>query len=221
MDFGHKNLDIEWISFPLSQVQISLDVIKHFFPELSDVILAQLQYFCELVYAKNEVLNLISRKDIDRIVEAHLLPSLAIFKNNPFTRHSTVLDIGTGGGFPGLPLAIVTPLVHFTLIDSIGKKIRAVEEFVSALGLKNVACINDRIENLHRKYHFIAGRAVTNSDDFYILAKPHLKSNGKIFYLTGGEIPPHQNTTVIDLFALYDHQFCETKKLCITSLSGF
>jgi 16S rRNA (guanine527-N7)-methyltransferase len=196
-------------------VQISLDAIKHFFPKLSDVTWTQLQHFCELIYIKNKVLNLISRQDINRIVEAHLLPSLAILKKNPFPTETTVLDIGTGGGFPGLPLAIVTPLAHFTLIDSVGKKIRAVEEFVSALNLKNVTCINDRIENFHRKYHCITGRAISNIDNFYTLAKPHLNAHGKIFYLTGGEMAPHKNMTAIDLFDLYDHQFCETKKLLI------
>jgi 16S rRNA (guanine527-N7)-methyltransferase len=198
-------------------VQISLDSIKHFFPKLSDTTFAQLQYFCELVCVKNKVLNLISRKDIDRIVEAHLLPSLSIFQKGFFPMGTTVLDIGTGGGFPGLPLAIVAPLVHFTLIDSVGKKIRAVEEFVVALGLKNVICIGDRVENFHRKYHFITGRAVTDLDNFYALAKAHLNPNGTIFYLTGGEMVPTKNITVVDLFELYGHQFCETKKLLILS----
>jgi 16S rRNA (guanine527-N7)-methyltransferase len=199
-------------------VQISLDAIEYFFPKLSDATFAQLQYFCTLVHTKNKVLNLISRKDIDRIVEAHLLPSLAIFLKNPFPQNTTVLDIGTGGGFPGLPLAIVAPLAHFTLVDSVKKKIRAVEEFVAALGLKNVTCIGDRVENLHRKYHSITGRALSNLDDFYALAKPHLNPNGKIFYLTGGEIAPTKNTTVVDLCELYGRQFCETKKLLITSV---
>jgi 16S rRNA (guanine527-N7)-methyltransferase len=215
MNFCHKNLAVEWISFPLSQVQISLEVIKHFFPNLPGIIFDQLQYFCELVRKKNEGLNLISRKDVDRLVEAHLLPSLAIFKQNPFPAESTVLDIGTGGGFPGLPLAIVTPQARFTLVDSVGKKIRAVEEFVGAWGLKNVACINDRVENLRQKYHFITGRAVASVDDFCALARLHLKPHGKIFYLTGGEIVPQKYTTIIDLFALFDRQFCETKKLLI------
>ncbi|MDR0740930.1 MAG: 16S rRNA (guanine(527)-N(7))-methyltransferase RsmG [Puniceicoccales bacterium] len=199
-------------------MQISLNPIKHFFPKLPDTMFAQLQHFCALVCTKNKVLNLISRKDIDRIVEAHLLPSLAIFLKNPFSKNTTVLDIGTGGGFPGLPLAIVTPLAHFTLIDSVKKKIRAVEEFVAALGLKNVTCIDDRAENFHRKYHAITGRAISSVDDFYALAKPRLNPNGKIFYLTGGEITPAVNTTVVDLFELYGRQFCETKKLLITSV---
>ncbi|MDR1591215.1 MAG: 16S rRNA (guanine(527)-N(7))-methyltransferase RsmG [Puniceicoccales bacterium] len=218
MNSRHKNLAVEWISFPLSQVQISLEVIKHFFPNLPDAIFAKLQYFCELVHEKNKVLNLISRKDMDRIVEAHLLPSLAIFKQNPFPADRTVLDIGTGGGFPGLPLAIVTPNTHFTLVDSVGKKIRAVEEFAGALELKNVTCINDRVENLRKKYHFITGRAIANPDDFSSLAKPHLKPHGTIFYLTGGEIVPPKNTTIIDLFTLFDHLCCETKKLLITAM---
>jgi 16S rRNA (guanine527-N7)-methyltransferase len=201
-------------------VQISIAPIQRFFPELSDLTLAQLQHFCALICTKNENLNLISRKDIGRIVEAHLLPSLAIFKKAPFAAGNTVLDIGTGGGLPGLPLAMTMPSVHFTLIDSVGKKIRAVEEFVSVLGLNNVTCINGRAESLRPKYHHAIGRAVAPIDTFYAWAKPCLKPNGKIFYLTGGEITPVKNRAVIDLFDLYDRQFCETKKLLIMACHG-
>jgi 16S rRNA (guanine527-N7)-methyltransferase len=190
-----------------------MDIPKHFFPELSPQIISQLQHFCELVRAKNRALNLISRKDIDRIVEAHLLPSLAIFKKNPFEADATVLDIGTGGGFPGLPLAIAMPHVRFTLLDSIGKKIRAIREFVATLELKNITCVNDRVENLRGKYRYIVGRSVTNIDAFRALAEPHIQTPGKILYLTGGEIPLEKNMTVSDLFDLYEHQFCATKKL--------
>ncbi|MDR1434954.1 MAG: 16S rRNA (guanine(527)-N(7))-methyltransferase RsmG [Puniceicoccales bacterium] len=197
-----------------------MDAIRHFFSELSEDNFSQLRHFCELVCTKNEVLNLISRKDIDRIVEAHLLPSLAIFKKNPFPESSKILDIGTGGGFPGIPLAIAMPSAHFTVIDSIGKKIKAVSEFVSALGLKNVTCISDRVENLRKKYHHITGRAVVKVDDFRILAEPHLLPGGKIFYLSGGTIVPRKNVEVIDLHTLYGRQFCETKKLLILRSHG-
>jgi 16S rRNA (guanine527-N7)-methyltransferase len=217
MNFCHKNLDLSWISIPFRQVQISLTIIKHFFPNLSEATLGQLQFFCELVRAKNEHINLISRKDIGGIVERHLLPSLAILKVNPFEAGATVLDVGTGGGFPGLPLAITTPHAQFTLVDSIGKKIRAVEAFVGALGLKNVACVNDRVENLRRKYRYVIGRAVTTIDTFLGWARPKLKPNGKIFYLTGGIIPLQSAENAIDLFELYQCQFCETKKLLAIS----
>jgi 16S rRNA (guanine527-N7)-methyltransferase len=208
-----KNLDSLWISILLAQVQISLAIIKHFFPNLSETTLAQLQLFCELIRIKNENINLISRKDIGCIVERHLLPALAILKTNPFEAGTTILDIGTGGGFPGLPLAIATPQAHFTLVDSIGKKIRAVETFVEILDLKNITCISDRVENLRGQYHYVTGRAVANIDIFLNWARAKLKPRGKIFYLTGGEFSAKKNMRIIDLFELYQRQFCETKKL--------
>jgi 16S rRNA (guanine527-N7)-methyltransferase len=198
-------------------VQISPTTIKYFFPDLSEATVGQLQFFCELVRAKNEHINLISRKDIGGIVERHLLPSLAILKINPFEAGATVLDVGTGGGFPGLPLAIATPHTQFTLVDSIGKKIKAVEAFVGALGLKNVTCVNDRAENLRRQYRYVIGRAVACVDTFLGWARPKLEPNGKIFYLTGGTIPFPSGGSVIDLFELYQHKFCETKKLLALS----
>ncbi|MDR1303273.1 MAG: 16S rRNA (guanine(527)-N(7))-methyltransferase RsmG [Puniceicoccales bacterium] len=199
-------------------MQISLTAIKHFFPSLSEATVGQLQIFCELVRAKNEHINLISRKDIGGIVERHLLPSLAILKVNPFEAGATALDIGTGGGFPGLALAIAAPHAHFTLVDSIGKKIRAVEEFVGALELKNVTCVNDRIENLRHRYRYVIGRAVASVDVFLRWARSKLAPNGKIFYITGGTIPLQSGGNIIDLFELYQHKFCETKKLLALSV---
>jgi 16S rRNA (guanine527-N7)-methyltransferase len=144
-----------------------------------------------------------------------LLPSLAILKVNPFEAGATALDVGTGGGFPGLPLAIAAPHAQFTLVDSIGKKIRAVETFVGALGLENVTCVNDRVENLRHRYRYIVGRAVTRIDTFLGWARPKLETNGKIFYLTGGTIPLQSGGSTIDLFELYKHKCCETKKLLV------
>ncbi|MDR2806612.1 MAG: 16S rRNA (guanine(527)-N(7))-methyltransferase RsmG [Puniceicoccales bacterium] len=191
--------------------------VKRFFPEFSEAVFDQLASFCALVHAKNEDLNLISRKDIDRIIEGHLFPSLAIYKKHPFEIGATVLDIGTGGGFPGLPLAVTMPNVHFTLIDATAKKIKAVETFAATLGLKNVTCIHDRVENLHARYHYVIGRAVARSDCFFSWAKAHLKPHGRILYLSGGEIAPENKMTVVDLFMLYDQQFCATKKLLIVT----
>ncbi|MDR3317476.1 MAG: 16S rRNA (guanine(527)-N(7))-methyltransferase RsmG [Puniceicoccales bacterium] len=200
-------------------MQIPIAIIKQFFPEFSETMLDQLGYFCELVYAKNEVLNLISRKDIGRIVEAHLLPSLAICKQDCFEPGMDILDIGTGGGFPGIPLAIAMPQIRFTLIDSVGKKIRAVEEFIKKIKLEHVTCIHSRVEHLDQRYQYITGRAVAPLPEFYNWAKQKLKPNGKIFYLTGGDIYGAKNRVVVDLFELYGRRFCETKKLIIFSPS--
>jgi 16S rRNA (guanine527-N7)-methyltransferase len=196
-------------------VQIQIEIIQHFFPEFSPHTLHRLQQLCVLVCEKNKVVNLISRKNIDQIIEAHLLPSLAILKKFSFTERTMILDVGTGGGFPGIPLAIATPHAHFTLVDSIGKKIRAVEEFVTALELKNVTCIIDRAENLKKKYDYITGRAVANIVDFRRLVEPLRKPNGKILYLTGGDIMPENNMEIIDLFTLCPQLYCKTKKLLV------
>ncbi|MDR1366499.1 MAG: 16S rRNA (guanine(527)-N(7))-methyltransferase RsmG [Puniceicoccales bacterium] len=185
------------------------------FPEFSVHTLSRLQQLCALVCEKNRIVNLISRKNIDQIVEAHLLPSLAILKKFSFTERATILDVGTGGGFPGIPLAIATPHAHFTLVDSIEKKIRAVEKFVTALELKNVTCTVDRAENLKKKYDYITGRAVTNIADFRRLVEPLRKPNGKILYLTGGDIMPENNVEIIDLFTLCQQLYCKTKKLLV------
>ena len=194
-------------------MQIHPDTIRTFFPELADSVIQKLITFCELVIEKNTQINLISRKDIEHIVEAHLLPSLAIYKLFPFKNNCRVLDIGTGGGFPGIPLAITNPGAKFTLIDSIRKKIYAVQEFAKNLQLNNVRCVWDRVENLQEKYDIATGRAVKNIPEFCKLAAPKLKNNGSILYLTGGDIEPVSNSQVFDLFSLYQQRFCETKKL--------
>lgn len=196
-------------------MKIFLDPVRIFYPEFSENVLEQLRLFCELVLEKNIQINLISRKDIDHIVEAHLLPSLAIYKIHPFNPKTSVLDIGSGGGFPAIPLAIVQPEVHFTLIDSIGKKIRAVETFAQQLGLRNVTCLQERAEHLTSTYHAITGRAVANLETFRILAEPHLKPKGTILYLSGGDFDPQKDTQIADLHELYQHQHCETKKLLV------
>ena len=196
-------------------MQIQIEIIQHFFPEFLPHTLHQLQQLCALVCEKNRGVNLISRKNIDQIVEAHLLPSLAILKKISFTERAAILYVGTGGGFPGIPLAIAAPHAHFTLVDSIGKKIRAVEEFIAALGLKNVTCMVNRAENLKKKYDYITGRAVANPIDFRRLVEQLRKPNGKILYLTGGDIMPEENVEIIDLFTLCPQHYCETKKLLV------
>ncbi|HBN05973.1 MAG TPA: 16S rRNA (guanine(527)-N(7))-methyltransferase RsmG, partial [Bacteroidales bacterium] len=141
-------------------------VIKENFKFVND---SQIELFEKLpsIYAEwNEKINVISRKDIDNIFERHILHSLAIAKICHFKPGSEILDVGTGGGFPGIPLAIMFPNVHFTLVDSIGKKIRVVNEVKDALGLKNVDAYQMRAEDVNGCFDFIVSRAVTQMPEF-------------------------------------------------------
>lgn len=133
-----------------------------YFPELSPDQQNQLKLFCELFIDWNSKINLISRKDIDNLMVHHVIHSLAIAKNMSFAPETKILDLGTGGGFPGIPLAIVFPEVQFTLIDSIGKKIMVVKDIAEKLGLKNVTGLHVRVEEHKEKYDFVVTRAVAD-----------------------------------------------------------
>lgn len=134
----------------------------------------------------NEKINVISRKDIDNIYEHHILHSLGIAFYKQFEAGESVLDLGTGGGFPGIPLAMVSPEVKFTLCDSIGKKVRVAQAVADGLALKNVTCVNSRAEALPDKYDWIVSRAVTSLDNFYPWVNG--KFNKGILYLKGGDV---------------------------------
>ena len=144
----------------------SFSRIKHYFPDFSEEQYKQLEDLKELYAFWNAQINVISRKDIEQLYLKHILHSLAIAKYVQFPDNCKVLDIGTGGGFPGVPLAILFPNVHFHLIDGIGKKIKVVEEVVKALDLKNCIAENTRAENVKLKYHYIVSRAVTALPQF-------------------------------------------------------
>lgn len=191
-----------------------MELVKEFFPKMPAEVLAKLEQFCMMLREKNEWVNLISRKDIDQIIPCHLLPSLAICKICPFGAGDSVLDIGTGGGFPGIPLAIVHPHTRFTLVDSIGKKIKAVEQFAKDLGLKNVTCKNMRVENLQGKFNYVVGRAVMPWGDFLRLSQTKLVPGGKVLYLTGGDVSSRLKMLKInDIGELYEQRYCKTKIL--------
>ena len=162
-------------------------LIKAVFDELSDEEVTKLARYVSLLLEWNAKINLISRKDTGNVIVKHIIPCLSIIRVTTFKRYDRVLDIGTGGGLPGIPLAIVNPHCNFVLLDSIKKKTVAVEDMVEKLCLKNVEVVNDRAENIHKKFDKIVARAVTNLGDFLLYASKLVKTPGRIFYLKGGD----------------------------------
>ncbi len=171
----------------------------------------------------NSKINVISRKNIDELYINHVLHSLGIAKVINFLPQADVLDVGTGGGFPGIPLAIMFPETNFYLVDSIGKKLKVVDAVADALQLKNIETIHNRVENIDGQYDFIVSRAVTKMPNFVRWVKGKIKKNSihplknGILYLKGGdlskELAPYKNTRVYDLKNYFNEPFFETKKL--------
>ncbi|NCD69820.1 16S rRNA (guanine(527)-N(7))-methyltransferase RsmG [Mucilaginibacter agri] len=170
------------------------DLILQYFPDLTP---AQLQQFAQLqgLYEHwNSQINVISRKDIDQLYERHVLHSLGIAKVMSFLPGESVLDVGTGGGFPGIPLAILFPETQFYLVDSIGKKIKVVQEVAKALGLTNLRAAHLRAEQVDERFDFVISRAVTRLKEFYPWVKDKFNKQSKntlangILYLKGGDL---------------------------------
>jgi len=200
-----------------------MEVILTYFSNLSETQIAQFSKLKELYIEWNAQINVISRKDIDELYVRHVLHSLGIAKVQPFAPGTSVLDVGTGGGFPGIPLAILFPDTKFYLVDSIGKKIKVVNEVATTLGLKNVKAEHIRAENVKGEFDFIVSRAVTKMDDFVIwvrkkIAKKqrHELKNG-ILYLKGGdlteELANFPKATQFNLTNYFKEDFFETKKV--------
>jgi 16S rRNA (guanine527-N7)-methyltransferase len=201
-----------------------IDLIAHYFPNLTE---DQQQKFDALgkLYAEwNSQINVISRKDTDNFYERHILHSLAIAKVIQFKPGTRILDIGTGGGFPGIPLAILFPECDFLLVDSIGKKIKVVNEIAQAVGLINVRTMHERAENITEQFDFIVSRAVTAMPTFMKWTKGKLLKENKnqlkngILYLKGGDLREEmagirghiRYTNISDFFK---EEFFETKKV--------
>jgi 16S rRNA (guanine527-N7)-methyltransferase len=165
---------------------ISTDLIGRAFPELGRDKIAQLMHYATLLGKWNEKINLISRGDIGNVISRHIVPCLSLSKIGKFAANDAVLDIGTGGGLPGIPLAIVYEKTNFTLLDSTGKKIMAVENMLQDLCLKNAKAVNSRAENFSGQFGTIVARAVTNLCDFLKYSRKLLAPNGKILYMKGG-----------------------------------
>lgn len=200
-----------------------MDVIKQYFPELSSLQLKQFGQLEQLYREWNAKINVISRKDIDALYVKHVLHSLAIAKVQPFLSGSKVLDVGTGGGFPGIPLAILFPETEFVLIDSIGKKIKVVQAVVESLGLENVRAVHGRAEKVKGEFDFVVSRAVTQMDEFVrwvrkkIIKKNRHELKNGILYLKGGDLSKElQNFPNAKQFNIADYffdPFFETKKV--------
>ena len=203
-----------------------MQIIHKYFPDLTE---KQIQQFCDLqnLYEHwNAQINVISRKDIDELYTNHILHSLAIAKVIEFEKGTSILDIGTGGGFPGIPLAILFPEVDFLLVDSIGKKTKVVNEVSAAIGLTNVRTMNERAENINETFDFIVSRAVTNMTGFkkWVKGKFNKKHNNSldngILYLKGGDLSEelrgisHQQYEIAGYF---EEDFFETKKVIYIS----
>ena len=205
------------------------EIVFRYFPNLTNLQREQFTKLETLYQDWNLKINVVSRKDIDEIYLRHVLHSLGIAKIIQFQKGTEILDVGPGGGFPGIPLAIMFPECHFTLVDSIGKKIRVVEEVVQGLGLMNVTAINKRVENLEGRYDFIVSRAVAAMPTFVrwvqgcIKKKSmhHLK-NG-ILYLKGGdlqeELSGFDKAQIFHLKNYFEEEFFETKSVVYLPLN--
>ena len=200
-----------------------MDELLKYFPNLSELQKTQFEKLYDLYQDWNSKINVISRKDIDELYTRHVLHSLAIAKIQPFEPGTYVLDVGTGGGFPGIPLAILFPETRFYLIDVILKKITVVKAVADALELKNVKAEQIRAENVKGDFDFIVSRAVTNMPDFVSWVSGKIKKQSKhelrngILYLKGGdlteelkEFPMAVEYNISDFF---DGEFFETKKV--------
>ena len=198
-----------------------VEVIFRYFPDLTSVQKEKFSALKEFYSEWNERINVISRKDMDNFYINHVLHSLAIGKAFQFPGNISVLDVGTGGGFPGLPLSILFPNTRFVLLDSIQKKIKVVNEIISGLDIQNAEPVRARVEDHHKKYNIIVSRAVTAFPEFVRLTSPNLiredKGNG-IYYLKGGDLEEEllsfrNRVMVMEIKEFFSEPFFETKKI--------
>jgi len=200
-----------------------LELIKKYFPDLTKDQENKFALLQELYEDWNLKINVVSRKDIEELYLRHVLHSLGIAKVQRFLPGSSILDVGTGGGFPGIPLAILHPETNFHLVDSIGKKIKVVNEVVEGLKLKNVHSTNARVEEISGYYDFIISRAVAVMPSFVHWTKGKIAKESKhelkngILYLKGGdlteELAAYKNAVIYDLPSYFEEDFFETKKV--------
>jgi len=208
-----------------------MEILTKYFPDLTGQQMDQFGRLGSLYEEWNSQINVISRKDIEQLYERHVLHSLAIAKIIQFKPHTTVLDVGTGGGFPGIPLAILFPETSFMLIDSISKKIKVVSEVASALNLRNVTAEHNRVENVNQKFDFVVSRAVTAFPRFVSMVRTKISSQSNndlsngILYLKGGDFeeeiePFRKHIQVYELQSFFQEEFFETKRLIHMTLKN-
>ncbi|MEI6275241.1 MAG: 16S rRNA (guanine(527)-N(7))-methyltransferase RsmG [Prolixibacteraceae bacterium] len=201
-----------------------MELLQKYFPDLSPVQIHQFELLGPLYREWNEKINVISRKDIEELYVHHVLHSLSLAKIIRFRPGTKIIDVGTGGGFPGIPLAILFPESDFTLIDSIGKKIRIVEEVATSLQLVNVVARHNRIQEIKTRYDFVVSRAVTAFPDFVSMVRKNVSPTSNnampngILYLKGGdfteEISSFKNSVeVFELSKIFSESYFETKKI--------
>ena len=203
-----------------------MELINKYFPDLSDNQKLRFKMLKDIYEDWNSKINVISRKDIEQLYLKHILHSLSISRVLSFNDGTRILDVGTGGGFPGIPLAIFFPKCNFVLLDSIAKKIKVVDAAINILGLTNVTSIVSRVENTTSKYDFVVSRAVTKMKDFKKLIKGKINNNSSnvlnngILYLKGGNLDDellgirHKQYNISDYF---DEDFFITKKVIYVS----
>ncbi len=202
---------------------MNVEIVFNYFTTLTDT---QKQHFLQLedlYHDWNQKINVVSRKDIDELYLRHVLHSLGIAKIQHFNEGAQILDVGTGGGFPGIPLAILFPKTQFTLVDAIGKKIKVVQEVINGLGLDNITAHHSRVEDLTGQFDFIISRAVAAMPTFVHWTKGKIKKDSShermngILYLKGGdlteELKNYRNAQIFNLNDYFKEEFFETKKV--------
>ena len=203
-----------------------MQIIHKYFPDLTEEQIQQFHDLQNLYKYWNAQINVISRQDVDALYANHVLHSLAIAKVIQFEKGASILDVGTGGGFPGIPLAILFPEVDFLLVDSIGKKLKVVNEISAAIGLINVRTMHDRAENINETFDFVVSRAVTNMTNFkkWVKGKFNKKHNNSldngILYLKGGDLSEELrgiSHTKYDISEFFEEDFFEIKKVVYIS----
>ena len=205
-----------------------MDIILKYFPDLLEKQIKQFSQLQDLYNEWNSQINVISRKDMDNLYLKHVLHSLAIAKVISFADGTKVLDVGTGGGFPGIPLAILFPNVEFLLVDSIGKKIKVVNEVANSIGLKNLRAEHKRAEQVNGQFDFVVSRAVTKMKVFHQWVRKRISTKQKntffngILYLKGGDLTEElkgiKNVELYNIPDFFEEEFFETKKVVYISL---